>query len=119
MNVILNVKSAEKGLQFGVNKCKSMIVGRKQENFINNNLFVDGWEENYVESIETGELNLVDNHIGEVPIEDVKEQKYLGFVISSSGNNMVNIKSMEKKIIWSYSHNNEQVRKSKVETVLF
>ena len=97
MNVILNVKSAEKGLQFGVKKCKSMIVGRKQENFINNKLFVDGWEEDYVESIETGEFNLVDNHIGEVPIEDVKEQKYLGFVISSSGNNMVNIKSMEKK----------------------
>ena len=28
MNVILNVKTAEKGLQFGVTKCKSMIVGK-------------------------------------------------------------------------------------------
>jgi hypothetical protein len=97
MNVVLNVKSAEKGLQFGVKKCKSMIVGKKQENIINNKLFVDGWKEDYIENIETGEINLVDNYIGEVPIEEVKEQKYLGFVISSMGNNMVNIRSMEKK----------------------
>ena len=95
MNVVLNVKSAEKGLQFGVKKCKSMIVGKKQENIINNKLFVDGWKEDYIENIETGEINLVDNYIGEVPIEEVKEQKYLGFVISSIGNNLVNIRSME------------------------
>ena len=64
---------------------------------MNNEVFVDGWKEDYIENIETGEINLVDNYIGEVPIEEVKEQKYLGFVISSIGNNLVNIRSMEKK----------------------
>ena len=64
---------------------------------MNNELFVDGWKEDYIENIETGEINLMDSYIGQVPIEDVKDQKYLGFVISSIGNNMVNIWSMEKK----------------------
>ena len=33
LNVILNAKTAEKGLQFGIDKCKSMIIGN-QENSI-------------------------------------------------------------------------------------
>ena len=35
LNVILNVKTSEKGLQYGIGKCKSMIIGN-QENCINN-----------------------------------------------------------------------------------
>ena len=40
-----------------------------------------------------------ENNIVKVAIEEVKEQKYLGFILSSSGNNMANIKAMEKKSI--------------------
>ena len=99
MNVILNVKSAEKGLQFGVKKCKSMLVGNNCKDVINNELFVDGWVEEYVENPETGETDLIDKYMGEVPIGKTKEQKYLGFVISSEGDNMANIKAIKKKSI--------------------
>ena len=99
MNVILNVKSAEKGLQFGVKKCKSMLVGNNCKDVINNELFVDGWVEEYVENPETGETDLIDKYMGEVPIGKTKEQKYLDFVISSEGDNMANIKAIKKKSI--------------------
>ena len=68
MNVILNLKTAEKGLQFGVKKCKSMIVGKNLKNVINNELLVDGWKETFIDNIETGETDLVDDYIGEIPI---------------------------------------------------
>ena len=79
MNVILNVKSSEKSLQFGVNKCKTMLVGKKHqlENVISNKLFVDAWKEEYVENSESGEMDLVEKYIGEVALEEVSEQKYL------------------------------------------
>jgi hypothetical protein len=32
MNALINIKIAEKGLQFGVSKCKSMLVGKDVEN---------------------------------------------------------------------------------------
>ena len=32
MNALINIKTAEKGLQFGITKCKSMIVGKDTEN---------------------------------------------------------------------------------------
>ena len=97
MNVILNVKSAEKCLQFGVSKCKSMLIGGKANNLINSDLKVDCWKEEYVESIETGETQLIDKYLGEVSIEKTTEHKYLGFIVSSEGNNMANIMAMKKK----------------------
>ena len=99
LNAIMNVRTAEKRLQFGVTKCKSMLVGKNQEQVINNALVVDGWEETYVDNHETGGTDLVDNYIGEVPISETQEQKYLGFVLSSSGNNMVNITALRNKSI--------------------
>ena len=99
LNAIMNVRTAEKRLQFGVTKCKSMLVGKNQEQVINNALVVDGWEETYVDNHETGGTDLVDNYIGEVPISETQEQKYLGFVLSSSGNNMVNITAIRNKSI--------------------
>ena len=56
LNAILNVKSAEKGLQYGVKKCKSMLIGKNHENAINSELMVDEWTEKYVDNVETGEL---------------------------------------------------------------
>ena len=41
MNAFLNVKTAEKRLQFGVTKCKSMLVGKDTENIFNDKLVVD------------------------------------------------------------------------------
>ena len=99
MNAILNTKSAEKGLQFGTAKCKVMNIGKDLEYIKNNRIYVDKWSEEYIEDTETGEIELNENYTGKVAIKEVKEQKYLGFILSSSGNNMVNIQAMEKKSI--------------------
>ena len=71
MNVEFNVKSAEKCLQFGVTKCKSMLVGKNQESVINTELMVDGWREEYIDDSESGETELVEHHLGEIPIGKV------------------------------------------------
>ena len=99
LNAILNVKSAEKGLQYGVKKCKSMLIGKNHENAINSELMVDEWTEKYVDNVETGEIEHVENYSGEVPIEKNKEYKYLGFIISCVGDNMANIKAIKDKSI--------------------
>ena len=76
-----------------------MVIGKNREKVINTELFVDKWEEEYSENPETGEMDLVERYIGKVMLEEVKEQKYLGFVLSNTGNNMANIRSMEKKSV--------------------
>ena len=96
MNTFLNIKSAEKCLQFGSSKCKTMLVGRDTKNIINTELFVDKWEVRHEES-ESGEEIFVETHVGQVAIEETEEQRYLGFVLSNSGNNMININHMKKK----------------------
>ena len=45
----------------------------------------------------TGEQDLEESYEGKIDIERADEYKYLGFVISSSGNNMVNIRHMKNK----------------------
>ena len=86
MNAFINVKTAEKSLQFGPKKCKSMLVGKDKDSVINNALKVDNWTAKYVDNEETGELDLKETFEGQVDIEQVTEQKYLGFVVSSIGN---------------------------------
>ena len=75
-----------------------MIIGN-EENCMNTELLVDSWEQNYKENTKTGELELVENYIGEVPIGKTTEYKYLGFMISAKGDNMVNINAMKRKSI--------------------
>ena len=69
-----------------------MLIGKNPENVINSELMVDEWTENYEDNAETGELEHVENYIGEVPIEKTKEYKYLGFIISCVGDNINAIK---------------------------
>ena len=97
MNTILNYKTAEKALQFGASKCKIMLVGKSKKNMRSNSIYVDTWTEEYIEDEETGEIELEENYAGKVPIEEVENQKYLGFVLSSTGNNSANIEAAEKK----------------------
>ena len=58
---------------------------------------MDSWIVKHELNLETGEAELIENYGGPIPIEKVKEQKYLGFIISSSGNNMANINELKKK----------------------
>ena len=96
MNAFINVKTAEKTLQFGPTKCKSMLVGKDIENVINSELMVDSWEVDYKET-DNGEDDFIESYVGQVPIDKTDEQKYLGFIISSKGDNMANIREMKKK----------------------
>ena len=97
LNAFINLKSAEKTLQFGVSKCKSMLISKKKENVPDNDLMVDTWEVNYEENKQTGKVCLVEKFNGQTKIKQTKEQMYLGFVISSTGNNMANINQLKKK----------------------
>ena len=57
-------------------------------------------ERRICENEETGEMDLVEDYIGDVKLEEVKDQKYLGYVISGEGKNMADIIAMEKKSYW-------------------
>ena len=99
LNAMINLKTAEKTLQFGVSKCKAMLISKDSESVLNSDLMVDNWEVNYQDNPKTGELVLKESFVGLTKIEQVKTQTYLGFTISSSGDNMANIDMMKKKSI--------------------
>ena len=92
MNAVLNVKTAEKRLQYGESKCKSMLVSKNANQcLLNSPLMVDKWSVTHVDNPNTGEIDLVETYEGLVPIEETTKKKYLGFIISSKGKNMENI----------------------------
>ena len=96
LNAFVNLKTAEKSLQFGTTKNKSMLVGKDVTNVVNANLKVDiKWIIKYKEN--TGEADLEEFYCGLTDIEETDEQKYLGFILSNTGNNMANIREMKKK----------------------
>ena len=100
MNAVLNVKTAEKRLQYGESKCKSMLVSKNmQHSVLNSPLMVDKWKVTHVDNPNTGESDLVETYEGLVSIGQTTKQKYLGFIISSKGNNMDNINQMKNKSI--------------------
>ena len=46
---------------------------------------------------ENKEIKLIESYIGEVPMEETNQQRYLGFIISNNGNNMKNINDKKNK----------------------
>ena len=76
-----------------------MLVGKDIKNVVNNELLVDSWSIDYQENTDTGEDDLIESFNGQVAIDKTEEHKYLGFVISSKGDNMANIRQIEKKSI--------------------
>ena len=99
LNAFINIKTAEKTLQFGVKKCKSMLISKKSENVINNDLQVDNWNVDYVDNKTTGVAELTEHYDGKIRIEKAEEYTYLGFVISCKGENMANIRQLKNKSI--------------------
>ena len=91
LNAVINTKTAEKGLQFGVTKCKSMLIGKNVENYRKSKLSVDKW------SVSRNKHQFIEKYEGQDFIEQTDEQKYLGFMLSSKGNNMANINQMKRK----------------------
>ena len=99
LNTLINLKTAEKSLQFGVDKCKSMLICKDDHSVIDSDLLVDSWEVQYVDNPSTGKLTLSESFKGLTRVGKTKNQTYLGFVISSTGNNMANIDVIKKKSI--------------------
>ena len=93
------LKTTEKGLQFGPTKCKSMIVGKDISTVINSNIMVDKWSVSYTENVMTGKDDLKEIYCGLTEVEKTANQKYLGFVLSNTGDNMVNIREIRNKWI--------------------
>jgi hypothetical protein len=91
MNEIVNLKSAEKGIQFGPSKCKTIFVEKQHEVFLDNDLYVDKWKVEFEDNIETNEEQLIKTYVGQTKIEKTNSQKYLGFVISGTGDNMAKL----------------------------
>ena len=97
LNTVINVETAEKTLQFGVAMCKSMLIGKKTDHLINSDLLVDEWTVEYKENSVTGDADLYEYYSGQVPIWNTVEETYLGFVISSTGDNMAQIRQIKNK----------------------
>ena len=52
MNIAINVKTAEKRLQFGGSKCKTIMVGKESDKINTNPLMVDKWKVEVANEIE-------------------------------------------------------------------
>ena len=73
MNAFFNVKTAEKGLQFGPSKCKSMLIGKKTENVLNSELYVDSWKVKVEDNPNTGMTEFTESYEG--PIDKTEAKK--------------------------------------------
>ena len=93
------MKTAEKRLHFGEAKCKFMVIGKDSKDLIQNNLIVDKWKVGHEYDEKNEEIKRIESYIGEVPMEETNQQRYLGFIISNNGNNMKNINGKKNKSI--------------------
>jgi hypothetical protein len=66
---------------------------------INSNIMVDKWSVSYTENVTTGKYDLKEIYCGLTEVETTANQKYLGFVLSNTGDNMVNIREIRNKSI--------------------
>ena len=95
LNAFINVKTADKDLQFGAEKCKTMTVSkRKPYTFQTPALSVDTWE---IIHRENGVME--ENFIGKKNIVEEKTLVYLGHVLSKTGGNLENIIDKRNKSI--------------------
>ena len=69
-----------------------MNITRNPALSVENSLYIDHWTEEHNENDQ-----LIDTYQGKLKMKNVKEQKYLGFIISEDGSNMNNIDAMGKK----------------------
>ena len=97
INSYLNCKTNIKKLQFGINKCKKIHIGKEHEDFKCQPLFVDNWRELEHKNEKDGSIEIKDEYIGQEVLDDITEEKYLGDIISNNGRNIKNIKARISK----------------------
>ena len=90
MNAHIVTHTSNKMLQFNATNCKTMKIGKNTETVIDQDLKVDNWK---VSHDING--NFSESYEGKLIMKEVKEHKYLGFVISNTASNVPNI--LEKK----------------------
>ena len=71
-----------------------MLVSKNVDTVPSNSLMVDSWQVKHVDNPNTGSNELVETYDGKKLIEKKEKQKYLGFILSSRGDNMANIDEM-------------------------
>ena len=76
-----------------------MLIGKNVEKVLNSDLYVDKWELEHRDNFVTGDTDLVETYAGQVKMGKIVEQKCLGFILSSTGDNMANIQMLKKKSI--------------------
>ena len=88
INSYINVKTADKYLHFGPDKCKSMLVGsmKQKQDFQKPNLDVDTWQVTH-----NIEGKIIETFEGKTNMQEVQEMLNLGAVISCDGKNSKNI----------------------------
>ena len=91
MNAFINTKTSIKKLQYGVDKCFKMHVGKTCTEEICPDLHVDGWKLRMVDEVETGGTRQVEEFTGSHAINEVQSEKYLGDILSSDGKNHKNM----------------------------
>ena len=94
LNSFLNVKTAEKCLQFGIDKCKTLNISHKSAKSVASELYIDHWSVKHDK-----EGHLIEQFEGKEKIENVSDQKYLGFTIPEDGSNKKNIEAKQKRSI--------------------
>ena len=86
-----------KKLQFGIEKCKKIHVGKLYEDYKCQPFYVDDWEEIENKKKNNGSIDIRDEYIGEEINDDSSDEKYLGEIISKDGRNIKNIKARVDK----------------------
>ena len=88
------MKSAEKGIQFGPDKCHTMNITRSIAQTVEKDLYFNHLSEKHIKKDQ-----IINTFEGMLKMKNVEEQKYLGFVISEDGSNLRNIEAKEKRSI--------------------
>ena len=101
MNSYINVKTADKYLQFGPDKCKIMLVGsmKQKQDFHKPNLDVDTWQVTH-----NIEGTIIETFEGKTNMQEVQEMLYLGAVISCDGKNSKNIIHKQNRALGTQKH---------------
>ena len=94
MNAYFNVRAAEKKLQFSELKCHKMTIHKSKKYIPCSHLKVDIWKKSYDKK---GILN--ETFESDYTLENVKQKKYLGCILSNDGTNTKSIKSRANKSI--------------------
>ena len=97
MNAFLNQKTNIKRLQYGPDKCHHLHVGKEKS--LCPDLYIDQWKLEKKDKFETDIKNLIDVMDEPCLVENVKDDKYLGDVISVDGRNTKNIEAKIAKAI--------------------